>query len=135
VLGVTAPTLAGGETGAGIPLGGAFTFLDEYAQVIGRNVVPGPGGFIPARLSALGWRAQVILPALVACWLLSQISRLVGLLGLTRRSTRADPAAWLLAGMVLAGTSGALLIRHVVGGSPNSHTRPCPPARRWPGGC
>ncbi|GAA4969770.1 hypothetical protein GCM10025331_73680 [Actinoplanes utahensis] len=116
VLAVTAPFLAGGGSGAGIQIGATFSFKGEFLAVAGRDTIPGTGGLFPTQLAAVPWSERMILPAVAVCFMISQLSRLLGLFGLLRRDLRADPAAWLLAGMVLAGWAGTLLINHTANG-------------------
>lgn len=116
VLGLTAPTLAGGGSGAGVQLGAAFTFKAQYIWVVGKDDIPGTGGLLPPGLSRVPFGIKLILPALAVCFLLSQIGRLLGLAALLRRDLRKDVATWILAGVTLAGWAGALLVNHIANG-------------------
>ena len=54
--------------------------------------------------------------AMVACWAVGQVARLVGLGALLHRGIRRDPAAWLLAGVTAGGVAAAFTISHVSNG-------------------
>lgn len=116
VLAVTAPVLAGGGSGAGIQFGAAFSFKGQFIEVAGRDGIPGTGGLLPTQIEHVPWRLKLILPALLCCFVLSQIGRVLGFAALLRRDFRADGAAWVLAGIGLAGWAGALLINHTANG-------------------
>lgn len=115
---VTAPAMAGGKAGAGLQLGATFTFKGEYIRVVGKSHIPGTGGFLPPSMSSSVDQVRLILPALMLCFLLGQIGRLVGFGLVLRRSTRRDPAAWLLLGTALAGLGAMLLVSHISNGQP-----------------
>jgi hypothetical protein len=115
---VTAPALAGGKAGAGIQLGSTFTFKGQYISVAGQDHVPGTGGLLPPSMFSPVADVRLILPALVFCFLLGQVSRLVGFALVLRRSTRSDPAAWLLLGTAMAGLGAMLVVSHISNGQP-----------------
>ena len=116
VLAVTAPTLAGGEAGAGLQFGAALTFKSDFYWLTDEKYVAGTGGFWPTAWLHMPWSTRWALFALVFCLLLSQIARLVGLAALLRRTLRRDVAVWMLAGISIAGWGGILLINHVADG-------------------
>ena len=116
VLGLTVPTLAGGGSGAGIQFGAAFSFKGEYIWVVGKGGIPGTGGLLPTQMSHVPFGLKLILPALVFCFLLSQIGRLLGFGAILRREMRSDVAMWILAGVALAGWAAALLVNHTANG-------------------
>jgi hypothetical protein len=62
------------------------------------------------------WGTRAALFVLMFSFLLSQVGRLAGLGALLHRETRRDVAAWLLAGMGIAGWGAAFLISHVANG-------------------
>jgi hypothetical protein len=113
VFAVTRPVLAGGEAGAGIQVGAWFTFLPTFGWLSTEKYIAGTGGFWPTPWLHMPWSTRAALFALMFCLLLSQIGRLAGLAALVHRSTRRDVAAWLLAGMAVAGWGAAFLLSHV----------------------
>jgi hypothetical protein len=116
VLALTVPTLAGGASGAGIQFGAAFSFKGQFRDVVGKGSIPGTGGFLPGQLDQVPVNLGLILPALVVCFVLSQIGRVLGFAALLRRQLRNDVATWVLAGTGLAGWAAALLVNHVANG-------------------
>ncbi|GAA1773491.1 hypothetical protein [Luedemannella helvata] len=70
------------------------------------------GVSVLARIAAGGAAAWVFAIGMVCWWLLLQAPRLIGLLALRRERIRRDPAAWLLAGAVVAGLGGMWLLNH-----------------------
>ena len=116
VLAATATTLAGGEAGAGIQVGAGFTFKPEFFWLADGPHVAGTGGFWPAAWLHMSWRTRPVLLVLTLCLLISQIGRVDGVAILLRRPIRRDLAAWLLAGVVVAGWGAGLLINHVANG-------------------
>ncbi|WP_433826029.1 hypothetical protein ACQP2E_28500 [Actinoplanes sp. CA-015351] len=116
VLAVTAPFLAGGGSGAGIQFGAAFSFKGQFIWVVGRDGIPGTGGLLPEQIMHVPWGLKLILPALLVCFVLSQIGRVLGFTALLRKDFRSDAAAWVLAGIGIAGWAGALLINHTANG-------------------
>jgi hypothetical protein len=116
VLAATVPFLAGGGSGAGIQFGATFSFKGQFLNVVGTDSIPGTGGLLPTQLERVPFGLKLILPALVVCFVLSQISRVLGLFALLHRDVRRDVAAWVLSGVVLAGWAGTLLINHTANG-------------------
>jgi hypothetical protein len=95
--------------GAGVlsvqPLAIIFSLL-PYRQTLGAHD-PNDGAFPPgiAHASAGG---LIFVGALLVWWLVMQVGRLAGLVMVVRR----DPAAWLLAGVTVAGVGGMWLLWH-----------------------
>ncbi|MEV6847605.1 hypothetical protein [Actinoplanes sp. NPDC051411] len=116
VLAATAPTLAGGEAGAGVQFGAGFTFKPEFYWLTDEKYVPGAGGLLPQAWLHMPWGTRWALFALTFVLVLNQLGRIAGLAALLRRPMRRDMALWLLSGIVLAGWGGALLINHVANG-------------------
>jgi hypothetical protein len=116
VLAATATTLAGGEAGAGIQVGAGFTFKPEFYWLAAGRYIAGTGGLWPSGLEHMPWGTRSALLVLIVCLLISQIGRVAGVAILLRRPIRRDMAAWLLAGIVVAGWGGGLLINHVANG-------------------
>ncbi|MEU4692222.1 hypothetical protein [Actinoplanes sp. NPDC023714] len=116
VLAATVPFLAGGGSGAGIQFGATFSFKAQFIWVVGNDSIPGTGGLLPTQLSKVPFGLKLILPALLVCFVISQIGRVLGFAALLRRDIRRDAAAWVLAGIGIAGWAGALLINHTANG-------------------
>jgi hypothetical protein len=68
--------------------------------------------FLPPGIADHGATGLAFGLGLFAWWALLQSPRLFGLVGLPRRHIRTDPAAWLLAGIGVAGTGGMWLLWH-----------------------
>ncbi|MBB2943140.1 hypothetical protein FB565_002853 [Actinoplanes lutulentus] len=116
VLALTVPFLAGGGSGAGIQFGATFSFKGQYIWVVGKDHIPGTGGILPEQMFHVPWGLKLILPALVVCFVISQLGRVLGFAALLRRDIRKDAAAWVLAGIGIAGWAGALLVNHTANG-------------------
>ncbi|WP_067495086.1 hypothetical protein [Actinoplanes sp. TFC3] len=104
---------AGGGAGVlGLQPLAALRWMDPYSQTLG--VADGfvQNGFLPPGLAGADARGWVFALAVVAWWLVMQAPRLLGLFGLGTRPMRIDPAAWLLGGMIVAGTGAAWVFYH-----------------------
>jgi len=87
-------------------------FFPPYRQTLGRydqndGDLPLPNGIAHTSALGLGFVA-----ALFAWWLVMQAPRFAGLLALRASTTRRDPAAWLLAGLGVAGAGGLWMFWH-----------------------
>ena len=102
---------AGG--GAGVlsvqPLSIIFTIL-PYRQTLGADDLN--DGHVPLGVAHASAAGLVFIAALIGWWLLMQIGRLAGLALLAVGNARRDPAAWLLAGVTVAGVGGMWLFFH-----------------------
>ncbi len=100
---------------------GILRWMAPYAQTLGAGV-PGvdssvkptavPPGPLPPGLEAADTAGRWFVAAVVAWWALMQLPRLVGLTVPLLTKRRADPAAWLLAGAIAAGTGALWLLYH-----------------------
>ncbi|RZU51755.1 hypothetical protein EV385_3588 [Krasilnikovia cinnamomea] len=90
----------------------ALDWMAPYQRTLGLRDGPGHDGLVlPSAAGATGAERWFIV-WVVGWWLLTQTPRLLGLAALGVRPTRGDPAAWLLAGVTLAGVGGTWLLWH-----------------------
>ncbi|WP_412743346.1 hypothetical protein [Krasilnikovia sp. MM14-A1004] len=105
---------AGG--GAGTLAVQALAALDwsaPYQRTLGVGDGPGHDGLVLPSAAAAVTGAQLwFVVWMVGWWVLTQTPRLLGLAALGIRPTRGDPAAWLLAGVTVAGVGGTWLLWH-----------------------
>ena len=91
------------------PLAIIFSFL-PYRQTLGAYDLN--DGNVPLGLAHASAGGLAFIAALIAWWLLMQVGRLAGLGLLIAGRARRDPAAWLLAGVTVAGVGGMWLFWH-----------------------
>jgi hypothetical protein len=87
-------------------------WFTPYRQTIGADDPIDSSMSLPLGLSEHGIGGLVFALGILGWWLLVQSPRLLGVLALTTRRPRADPAAWLLGGIGVAGTGAAFLLWH-----------------------
>lgn len=101
---------AGGGAGTlGVQPLSLVRWMEPYNLTLGVEDGVSPGGLFPPGVQTAGAAGGWFIAWVIAWWLLMQSPRLLGLLSLRRR---ADPAAWLLGGMTLAGLGAAWLLWH-----------------------
>ncbi|WP_433300121.1 hypothetical protein ACQP2F_02195 [Actinoplanes sp. CA-030573] len=102
---------AGGGAGtlAVRPLAILFSLL-PYRQTLG--AYDANDGGLPAGVAHASAGGLAFVAALVIWWLVMQVGRLAGLALLGTGRARCDPAAWLLAGVTVAGAGGMWLFWH-----------------------
>ncbi|WFE58971.1 hypothetical protein [Micromonospora sp. WMMD712] len=104
---------AGGGAGVLSPqVFGVLRFLAPWRETVGAGGGIAAGGLLPPGLAAAGVSGWIFALAVLGWWSALQAPRFVGVLLLARRGTRGDPAAWLLAGALLAGAGGAWSFFH-----------------------
>ncbi|MFC8846678.1 MULTISPECIES: hypothetical protein [unclassified Micromonospora] len=104
---------AGGGAGVLSPqVFGVLRFTTPWRETVGAGGGIAAGGLLPPGLAAAGGAGWLFALAVLGWWLVLQAPRFVGVLLLARRGTRVDPAAWLLAGALLAGAGGAWSFFH-----------------------
>jgi len=91
------------------PLSLLYIFL-PYRQTLGAHDLN--DGNVPLGLAHASAGGLLFIGALIGWWLLMQIGRLAGLALLATGRARQDPAAWLLAGVTVAGLGGIWLFWH-----------------------
>jgi MYXO-CTERM domain-containing protein len=87
-------------------------WVDPYRKTIGADDPSDGSRLLPLGIAEKGAAGVAFALGLFAWWAVLQTARLAGLRTLTRRGTRTDPAAWLLAGIGVAGTGGLWLLWH-----------------------
>ncbi|MET8147254.1 hypothetical protein ACIBSW_26370 [Actinoplanes sp. NPDC049668] len=104
---------AGGGAGAlAVQPLSVLRWLLPYDRTLGAADGVAPDGLIAPGVQGAGVAGGWFIAWLVGWWLLAQSPRLLGVLSLRRRS---EPAAWLLGGMVVAGTGAAWTLWHPSG--------------------
>ncbi|MFF3853125.1 hypothetical protein [Micromonospora sp. NPDC002575] len=104
---------AGGGAGVLSPqVFGVLRFLAPWRETVGAGGGIAAGGLLPPGLAAAGAAGWLFALAVLGWWLTLQAPRFVGVLLLARRGAKLDPAAWLLAGALLAGAGGAWSFFH-----------------------
>ncbi|MCU7729740.1 hypothetical protein ODJ79_38990 [Actinoplanes sp. KI2] len=94
------------------PLSIVYSLL-PYRETLGANDLN--DGRMPLGIANASASGLVFVAALIGWWLLVQIGRLAGLALLVVGRARRDPAAWLLAGVTVAGLGGMWLFWHPSG--------------------
>ncbi|AGL14135.1 hypothetical protein [Actinoplanes sp. N902-109] len=108
-----AKLFAGGGAGVlGVQALSILGWMDPYHQTLGQDDGVAMTGLVPLGVEHASAKAWVYLVGLIGWWLLMQAPRLLGLAGIGSRKLRQDPAAWLLGGMIGAGTGAAWLLYH-----------------------
>jgi hypothetical protein len=87
-------------------------WMPPYQSTFGVDEPIERGGLIPPGLEHADGAAWLFVSGILGWWLVLQSPRLVGLLGGATEALRADPAAWLLGGVLLAGTAATWLLYH-----------------------
>jgi hypothetical protein len=116
---VLIPMLVGTKLFAG---GGAGTlglqplanlrWMSPYSQTLGVHDGITEGGFLPIGLQHASAKAWAYVLLILLWWFVMQLPRWIGVAGIANKRLRQDPAAWLLAGMLGAGTAAAFAFFH-----------------------
>jgi len=112
VVGVRLFAGGGASVLTGQPLSIIFSIL-PYRQTLGAHDLN--DGHLPLGVAHASAAGMVFIVALIGWWLLMQIGRLAGLGLLAVGHARRDPAAWLFAGVTVAGVGGMWLFFHPSG--------------------
>jgi len=102
----------GGASILGLQPFAVLYWVPPYRRTLGAADVIDGARALPLGVEQAGAGGALFIAGLVGWWLFLQSPRLLGLLALTTKRTRLEPAAWLLAGMALAGAGGAWLLWH-----------------------
>jgi len=109
---VTMLTVAGSTGGSGIQLFAIARSAPGYVALTGDTTMAATGGWILTALQSSDGTTVLAGWAMVGTLLLSQLGLLAGLGVLLARRTKEDPLAWWLAGAMIAGWLGMLLLDH-----------------------
>ena len=104
--------VVGSDAGSTFSLFDFMEWNPLYHSLTGAGFHPAVGPILPAGVMDLSVRSLTILAILVAVPFVSNVGRLVPLAWLGSNRMRQDPAAWLLAGVVLAGWVVYLVLSH-----------------------
>ncbi|ADB29613.1 hypothetical protein Kfla_0491 [Kribbella flavida DSM 17836] len=104
--------VAGSTSGSGMQLLAILKFDAFYRAITGDLSVPGTGGFLPVPLTSGDSTVVTGVGVMLGLTLLSYAGLLIGFGLLVVRSTRRQPAAWMLAGSLTAAWLGLLLLNH-----------------------
>jgi len=112
ILPVSLLAVAGSEGGSRIRL---FDFVEWdplYQSLTGAGFHPTVGPFLPTGVSDLSRRSLVIVSILLLVPLVANLARLAPFASLASKRLRKDPAAWFMAGVVIAGWVVYLTLSH-----------------------
>ena len=109
---VTMLTVAGSTGGSRLQLFAIVRTVPGYPAVTGDTTMAATGGWILAGFESGDGTAVLGSWVVLVTLLLSQLGLLVGLGVLFARRTRDDPVAWWLAGAMIAGWLGMLVLDH-----------------------
>jgi hypothetical protein len=112
ILPVSLLAVAGGEGGSRISLFGFVEWDPLYQSLTGAGLHPAAGPILPQGVSDLSGRSLVILAILLVVPLVANLARLVPFASLASERLRKDPAAWFMAGIVIAGWVVYLVLSH-----------------------
>ena len=102
----------GGASTLGLQPFAIMYWLEPYKKTLGVHDTIDGTQALPPGVAHAGAGGLAFIAGLVGWWLLMQSPRLLGLVALTTKRTRVEPAAWLLAGMGAAGAGGLWLFWH-----------------------
>ena len=104
---------AGGGAGSlAIQVFAVLEWFLPFRRTIGADDPIDASHLLPAGIVGQGAAGVGIALGMFAWWVVVQVPRLLGMVALTRRRTRTDPAAWLLAGITTAGVGALWVIWH-----------------------
>jgi hypothetical protein len=103
ILPVSYLSVAGSDAGSTLRLFDFVEFDPLYKSLTGAAFQPSVGPLLPAGVAYLSGRSLAILVILLMVPLFANIGRLVPFAWLGSKRMRKDPAAWFLAGVVIAG--------------------------------
>ncbi len=112
ILPVSLLTLAGSDSRSKISLFDFVEFTLLYHRLTGVSQHPAAGPLLPEGTNDLSGRSLLILAILLLVPLIANIGRLVPFATFASSRLRKDPAAWFMAGQVLAGWGAYLVLFH-----------------------
>ena len=112
ILPVSILVVAGSDGGSTIRLFDFVEWSPVYHSLTGAGFSPGFGPLLPEGVHDLSTRSLVILGLLLLVPLVQNVGRLVPFAWLGSKRLRKDPAAWFMAGFVIAGWVVYLVLAH-----------------------
>ena len=112
ILPISLLAVAGGGSGSTISLFDFVEWIPLYHQLTGAGYHRAIGPLLPEGVNDLSARSVTILALLFLIPLVANLGRLVPFAWLGSRRMRQDPAAWFMAGVVLAGWVVYLVLSH-----------------------
>ncbi len=112
ILPVSHLAVAGSDSGSKISLFDFVEWIPLYHRLTGAGFHPSGGPVLPEGVNDLSSRSLVILAVLILVPLLANLSRLAPFASLASTRLRRDPAAWFMAGVVVAGWGAYLVLSH-----------------------
>ena len=104
--------VAGSDVRTTISLFDFVEFNSLYHSLTGAGFHPSVGPILPAGVNDLTARSMLILAILLLVPLVDNVARLVPFASRASKALRKDPAAWFMAGMVIAGWGVYLTLSH-----------------------
>jgi hypothetical protein len=87
-------------------------WIEPYKQTLGQEDGVAHTSLLPPGTYHAGLKGWVFIAGIAGWWLVMQSPRLLGVLGPGNRRMRADPAAWLLGGMIVAAVGATWMFYH-----------------------
>ena len=112
ILPVSLLAVSGSDAGSKISLFDFVEWNPLYDRLTGAGFHPASGPILPEGVSDLSARSVTTLALLLLVPLVANLGRLAPLAMLGSKRLRADPAAWFMAGVVLAGWVVYLVLSH-----------------------
>ncbi|MHB8184888.1 MAG: hypothetical protein ACYDDU_02170 [Dermatophilaceae bacterium] len=112
ILPVSLLAVAGSESGSTISLFDFVEWQPIYHTLTGAGFHPSVGPVLPEGVNDLSRRSLVILAILLLVPLVQNVGRLAPFASLGSKRLRKDPAAWFMAGVVIAGWVVYLVLSH-----------------------
>jgi hypothetical protein len=112
ILPVSILAVAGSDSGSTVRLFDFVEWIPIYHSLTGAGFHPAVGPPLPEGVSSFSARSVVILAILLLVPLVANVGRLVPFAWLRSQRLRKDPAAWFMAGFVLAGWVVYLVLAH-----------------------
>ena len=112
ILPVSFLAVAGSDAGSRFSLFDFVEWSPLYHRLTGEGVHQSGGPALPEGVNDLSKRSLVILVILILVPLVANVGRLVPFASLASKRLRGDPAAWFMAGVVVAGWGVYLVLSH-----------------------
>lgn len=112
ILPVSFLAVAGSDGGSRISLFDFVEWSPLYHRLTGEGSHPSVGPVLPEGVNDLSKRSLVILAILLLVPLVANVGRLAPFASLASKRLRKDPAAWFMAGVVMAGWGVYLVLSH-----------------------